>query len=325
MRAIVATAPGGPEVLALRELPDPVPGPGEILVRVRAAGVNRADILQRRGLYPPPPGASELLGLECAGNVEALGAGVTGFRRGDRVFAVLAGGGYAERVTLPATVAMPIPTTLEDRQAGAVPEVFATAYDNLIRVARLQQGESLLVHGGGGGVGTAAIQLARLRGVRVFVTVGTADKAARCVALGAEAAILHGQEDFAARVRALTDGKGVDVILDIVGGSALDKNLESLAPDGRLVVIGLMGGVEAPLNLGRLLSRRLTIHGTTLRARSVPYKAELARALEAEVLPHLADGGLRPIVERTFPLSEAADAHRLMESSAHFGKLVLLP
>jgi len=325
MRAIVATSPGGPEVLEIREVPDPAPGPGELLVRVRAAGVNRADVLQRRGLYPPPRGASEILGLECAGDVESWGPGVAGFAPGARVMAVLPGGGYAEKVVIPAAVTMPVPPGLEDPQAGAVPEVFATAFDNLVRVGRMSAGELVLVHGGGSGVGTAAIQLARQRGARVIVTVGTREKAARCLALGAELALLHSEEDFAARVREHTKGRGVDLILDIVGGAALERNIESLALDGRLVVIGAMGGIEGSLHLGRMLGRRLSIHATTLRSRSIEYKATLARALEAEVLPRIADGTLRPIVDRTFPLAAAAEAHRLMESSAHFGKLVLVP
>jgi putative PIG3 family NAD(P)H quinone oxidoreductase len=324
MRAIVATAPGGPEVLELSERPDPVPGPGEIVVRVRAAGVNRADVLQRRGLYPPPRGASDVLGLECAGEVESVAPDVTSPRPGDRVFAILAGGGYAERVALPASVAMPIPAGLDVAEAGAVPEVFATAYDNLVRVGRMAAGDLVLVHGGGSGVGTAAIQLARQRGARVLVTVGSQEKAARCLTLGAEAAFVYRDEDFSARVKAHTEGRGVDVILDIVGGTTLAKNVESLAEGGRLVIIGAMGGIEGTLPVGRMLTRRLTVQATTLRSRPVDYKAALARALEAEVLPRLAEGALRPIVDRTFPLAAAADAHRLMESSAHFGKIVLL-
>lgn len=325
MRAIVATAAGGPEVLELREVPEPRPAEGEVLVHIRAAGVNRADILQRRGFYPPPRGATDILGMECAGEVESLGPGVTSPAPGARVCAILPGGGYAEKVAVPAAVCMPIPAGLDDAHAGAVPEVFATAYDNLVRVGHMAAGDHVLVHGGGSGVGTAAIQLARQRGAHVVVTVGTRDKAARCLALGAEAAFLHGEEDFAVRVKEHTKGRGMDLILDIVGGAALEKNVDSLAVDGRLIVIGAMGGIEGTLHLGRMLGRRLSIQATTLRSRSVDYKAALSRALEADVLPGLADGSLKPILDRTFPLGEAAEAHRLMESSTHFGKLVLLP
>ena len=325
MRAIVAREPGDPDVLELREVPDPVAGPGQVVVRVRAAGVNRADVLQRRGLYPPPAGASEVLGLECAGEVEELGPGAEGLALGDRIFALLPGGGYAERAVLHASVAMLVPRELDDTRAGAVPEVFATAYDNLVRIGRLMPGEWVLIHGGSGGVGTAAIQVARRRGARPIVTVGTSDRAERCQLLGAEAAIVYRTEDFPRRIREITAGRGVDLILDILGASALDKNLESLATDGRLVVIGAMGGLQAPLSLGRMLARRLSIQATTLRARSDEYKAALARDMEVDVLPALAAGTMRPVLDRTFPLAEAAEAHRRMEAGSHFGKIVLLP
>jgi putative PIG3 family NAD(P)H quinone oxidoreductase len=323
VKAVIIREPGDPEVLTPSEVPDPVPGEGEILVRNHATALNRADILQRRGFYPPPPGASEVPGLECAGEVESLGRGVSRFRPGDRIFALLAGGGYAEKVAVHADVAMPVPERLDFVHAAAVPEVFMTAYDNLVNHGRLGAGGWALIHGGGSGVGTAGIQLAKRRGARVVVTVGSKEKAERCLALGADAAVNYKEEDFPERVLEITEGRGVDVVLDIMGASYLDGNLRSLAPEGRLVVIGAQGGLQAELNLGLLLGKRLSIHATTLRARPVAYKARLARQLERDVLPGLADGSLVPVVDRVFPLDRAAEAHRLMESNAHFGKIVL--
>jgi tumor protein p53-inducible protein 3 len=323
MKAVAVRRPGGPEVLELGEMPDPIPGEGEILVRNRATALNRADILQRKGLYPPPPGASSILGLECAGEVEEVGRGVSGFRPGDRVFALLAGGGYAEKAAIPAEVAMRIPPALDFELAAAVPEAFMTAYDNLVNHGRIAKGGWALVHGGGSGVGTAAIQLLRRRGVHTIVTVGSEEKEKRCLLLGADAAINYREEIFVDRVREITGKRGVDVVLDIVGASYLEANLRSLALEGRLVIIAAQGGIQGEVNLGLMLAKRLSILTTTLRSRSVPYKAKLARQIETDVLPGLADGSIHPVIDRVFDLAHAADAHRLMESSAHFGKIVL--
>jgi putative PIG3 family NAD(P)H quinone oxidoreductase len=337
MRAVVAPEAGGPDVLQVVELPDPEPGPGDLLIRVQAAGVNRADVMQRRGLYPPPPGASEVLGLEVAGVVEAVGAAVEGWQPGDRACAVLAGGGYAELALVPAATAMPWPAPrpgvddavqaeVDDAvQAGAVPEVFTTAYDNLVNRGRLRAGETALLHGGASGVGTAGIQLARRHGARVIVTAGSTERVAACLALGADAGIDYRTEDFVTSVADLTDGRGVDVILDVVGGRYLDRNLACLATEGRLVVIGLQGGAQAELDLGRMLTRRLTIHASTLRARSVEEKAALARQLVAEVWPGFADGSLHAVVDRVLPLDDAVEAHRVMEAGEQVGKIVLRP
>ena len=323
MRAVLATEPGGPEVLEVVDLPDPQPGPGEILVRVAAAGVNRADVMQRRGLYPPPPDASPVLGLEMAGTVEAVGPGVDRWGPGDRVCAVLTGGGYAELAVVPAVTALPWPSGCDAVGAAAVPEVFTTVYDNVVRRARLRAGETVLLHGGSSGIGTAGIQLAKRLGCTVLVTAGSEEKLAACRALGADTAINYRDEDFVEAARAATDGRGVDVVLDVVGGPYLDANLRALAVEGRLAIIGLMGGRSAEADLGRMLTRRLTVTASTLRARSVEDKAALARAVEAEVWPGFAEGALRPVIDRTFPLAEAGAAHARMESSAHIGKLVL--
>jgi NADPH:quinone reductase len=323
VRALCAPDPGGADALRVVERPDPEPGGGELLVRVHGAGVNRADILQRRGHYPPPPGATDVLGLEAAGEVVAIGEDVDGVAVGDRVCAVLAGGGCAELALVPATTAMPWPEGLDGVQAGAVPEVFATAYDNLFNRGRLAAGETVLLHGGSSGVGTAAIQLAVRAGCRVLVTAGTEAKLEACAGLGAAGGIDYRQEDIVDRVKELTDGRGVDVILDIIGGDYLDANLRCLATEGRMVVIGLMGGARAELDLARMLSRRLSVTASTLRARSVEEKATLAAQLVAEVWPGFADGSLRPVIDATYPLEQAAEAHARMESSAHIGKIVL--
>ncbi|MGI8874999.1 MAG: NAD(P)H-quinone oxidoreductase [Egibacteraceae bacterium] len=325
MRAVVAPDPGGRKALRVVERPDPEPGPGELRLRVAAAGVNRADILQRKGRYPPPPGASDVLGLEAAGTVDAIGAGVTGWAAGDRACAVLAGGGYAELVVVPAAVAMPWPGGIDAVGAGAVAEVFTTAHDNLFTRAGLRSGETLLVHGGSSGVGTAAIQLAVRAGVEVLVTASTADKLAACADLGAAVGIDYTTQDFVEAVRDHTAGHGVDVVLDVVGGPYLDRNLRALASEGRLVVIGLQGGAKAELDMGWLLTRRLKVMASTLRARSTDEKAQLARRMEAEVWPGFAEGALRPVIHATYPLADAADAHEVMESGTHIGKLVLLP
>jgi putative PIG3 family NAD(P)H quinone oxidoreductase len=323
VKAIVVETPGDPEVMHLAEVPDPTPGPGEVLVRARATAVNRADTLQRRGLYPPPPGASEIIGMEVAGEVEALGEGVEGWRPGDRVMALLSGGGYAEQVAVPAGQLMPVPAGLSWTDAAAIPEVFLTAHDNLVTRGRLAAGETVLIHGGGGGVGTAAIQLARRAGARVLVTAGSPEKLEFSRRLGADAGINHREEDFPSRVRELTGGRGADLILDVMGASYLARNLDALAPDGRLVIIGMQGGTTAEIDLNQLLRRRLTVMATTLRGRSVEQKAEIVRRFVEDALPGFEDGSLRPVVDRVLPLAEAPAAHRAMEAGENVGKLVL--
>lgn len=324
MLAVEIASPGGPEVLRPVQRPLPEPSAGEVLIRVAAAGVNRPDIMQRRGAYPPPPGASDIPGLEVAGTIEHVGAGVAEWRGGDRVCALVTGGGYAEFCVAPAPQCLPIPDRLDFAAAAALPETFFTVWTNVFDRGALQPGESALFHGGSSGIGTTAIQLAHVRGARVFVTAGSDEKCRACERLGAARAINYRSEDFVDAVRTLTAGRGVDLILDIIGGDYLDRNLRALAVDGRLVQIGWMSGVpEAPLDLRRLLGRRLTITGSTLRPRSVEEKAAIAAALRREVWPLLDGGEVKPIIYRTFPLTRAADAHRLMESSEHIGKIVL--
>ena len=324
MICVEMTSPGGPEVLTPAERPDPAPGAGEVLIAVAAAGVNRPDVLQRRGGYPPPPGASDIPGLEVAGTVVALGAGVDGWRVGDRVCALVAGGGYATRCVAPAPQCLPVPGPLDLVAAAAIPETFFTVWTNVFERGRLVAGESALVHGGTSGIGTTAVQLAVARGARVFATAGTDEKCRAVEALGAERGINYRTEEFLAVVKERTAGRGVDLVLDHIGGEYLARNLAALAVDGRLVQIGLMGGAaQAPIDLGTVLRRRLTITGSTLRPRSVEDKGAIAAALRREVWPLLETGRVRPIVYRTFPLREAAAAHRLMESSAHIGKIVL--
>jgi NADPH:quinone reductase len=324
MKAILASQPGALGQLELVDLPDLEPGPGELLVCVHATAVNRADILQRRGHYPPPPGASHVLGLEMAGVVAKLGEQVVGWSIGDQVCAVLPGGGYAEQAVVPAAMAMPLPPGLDLVEAAAVPAVFTTAWDNLCNRGRLAPGETVLVHGGASGVGTAAIQLARWRGCDVLVTAGSARKLGFCIDLGATGGINYREHsDFDNAVRQLTDGRGVDVVLDIIGGPYLARNLRCLAVEGRLVIIGLMGGASAELDLAPLLTRRLVITASTLRARPVEAKAALARQLVAEVWPGFAAGRLRPVIDRVLPLEQAATAHAVMEAGEHIGKIVL--
>ena len=325
MRAILVREPGDESVLTLGDAPPPTLGPADLRIRVRAAGVNRADLMQRQGLYPPPPGASPILGLECAGDVVEVGPQAHGFRVGQRAMALLAGGGYAEEVCVDHGSAIPVPDRMTDEEAGAFPEVFLTAFSNLFLpgLGALAAHESALVHGGGGGVGTAAILLLREAGQRCIVTVGSAEKAGRCLALGASDAIDYRTEDFAARVGALTDGRGVDVILDHIGARYLAQNLSALAVGGRLVEIGLMGGAQAELNLGLLLMRRLAVIGSTLRSRSLSEKAAIVRAFRDRFGNALAAGRLRPVIHTVLPLAEAAQAHRLMKASDHFGKIVL--
>jgi putative PIG3 family NAD(P)H quinone oxidoreductase len=325
MRAILVREPGDESVLQLGEAPPPVLGPADVRIRVRTTAVNRADLLQRQGMYPPPPGASPILGLECAGEVIEAGPQAHGVRVGQRVMALLTGGGYAEEVCVHHGSVIPVPDGMSDDEAGAFPEVFLTAFSNLFMpgLGALGPGESALVHGGGGGVGTAAIALLGEEGHRAFVTVGSADKATRCIALGATAAIDYRNEDFAARIHDLTDERGVDVILDHIGARYLSQNLSALAVGGRLVEIGLMGGAQAELNLAVMLLRRLSVIGSTLRTRSVEEKAAIVRAFRDRFGHSLAAGRLRPVIHMVLPLADAAEAHRLMKSSAHFGKIVL--
>jgi putative PIG3 family NAD(P)H quinone oxidoreductase len=292
---------------------------------VAGAGVNRADLLQRRGMYPPPPGASPLLGLECAGEVMEVGARVAGWKRGDRAMALLAGGGYAEQVVVDAGSALPVPRALSDAEAAALPEVYLTVFLNVFQLGALPVGGSLLVHGGGSGIGTAAIQLAKLAGARLIVTAGSDEKCARCRELGADVAVNYRTEKFADAVRAATGGTGVDVVLDSIGASYLADNLACLAIGGRLVLIGLMGGAKAELNLALLLARRLSLIGSTLRTRSHEEKARLVAAFRARFGAELEAGRIRPVVDRQLPFSRAAEAHRLLQASEHFGKVVLLP
>ncbi|HEY8393937.1 MAG TPA: NAD(P)H-quinone oxidoreductase [Thermaerobacter sp.] len=324
MRAVLVRQPGGPEQLYLGEYPTPEPHEGELLVRVRATALNRADILQRRGLYPPPPGASPILGLEMAGVVERTGPGCPGWQPGDRVFALLPGGGYAEYVTVPAGMAMRIPAKLTFEEAAAIPEAFFTAYQTLFWIGRLQAGERVLVHAGASGVGTAAIQLARDAGAEVLVTAGSEAKLEACRSLGASHAFNYKDGPFAPRVLEATGGRGVDLVLDFVGAPYWEQNLECLATDGRLVLIATMGGgVLERCDLRRLLAKRLQVTGTTLRSRSPEYKARLTQEFATRILPRFAEGRLRPIIDRVFPWEQVADAHRYMEANRNIGKIVL--
>jgi putative PIG3 family NAD(P)H quinone oxidoreductase len=316
--------PGGPEVLRLTERPDPTPSSGDVLIAVAAAGVNRPDVLQRRGRYAPPPGASDIPGLEIAGTVAGLGDGVSEWRVGDRVCALVSGGGYASLCVAPAVQCLPMPASVDFIGAAAIPETFFTVWTNVFDRGRLRAGETALFHGGTGGIGTTAIQLAAATGATVFATAGTDDKCRACEALGAARGINYRTEDFLAVVREQTSGRGVDLVLDIIGGDYFARNLAALALDGRLVEIGLMGRTtSATIELGDVLRRRLTITGSTLRARTVAVKGAIAAALRTEVWPLLEDGRVRPMVYRTYPMSDAASAHRLMESSEHTGKIVL--
>jgi len=325
MIAIEISASGGPDVLRPVERLDPVPGDGEVLIHVAAAGINRPDVMQRKGLYPPPDGASDLPGLEVAGEIAALGHGVTDWRPGDRVCALVSGGGYATLCLAPAAQCLPIPRGLDFVSAAAIPETFFTVWTNVFERGNLQAGESALVHGGSSGIGTTAIQLATQRGARVFATAGSDEKCRACEQLGATRAINYRVHDFVDAIRDLTGGRGVDLVLDIVGGSYVARNLAVLGMDGRLVQIGLMEGEAiAAVDFRRVLGRRLTITGSTLRPRSVEEKGRIAAALRREVWPLLEAGAVRPIVDRTFPLAQAGDAHRVMESGNYVGKIVLM-
>jgi putative PIG3 family NAD(P)H quinone oxidoreductase len=324
MMAIDIKEFGGPEVLIPVERPRPSAGPGEVLVKVVAAGVNRPDVMQRQGRYPPPPGASLIPGLEVAGTVEEVGPDVGEWREGDQVCALVAGGGYAEYCVAPSPQCLPIPLGMDLIHAAALPETTFTVWTNVFERGKLRAGEAILIHGGSSGIGTTAIQLARAFGARVFATAGSADKCAACERLGAERAINYREEDFAAVARQATGGRGVDVILDMVGGDYLQRNIDVLATDGRLVQIAVLGGATSQISLLPILQRRLTITGSTLRPRSVAEKGAIARSLKTHVWPLFESGAVRVVVHATFPLSQAAEAHRVMEASTHTGKLVLL-
>jgi NADPH:quinone reductase len=324
MRYIDTAAPGGPEVLTLATGEVPRPAAGEVLIRVAAAGVNRPDILQRTGNYPPPPGASLILGLEVSGTIAAVGPDVAEWRAADPVCALVAGGGYAEYCVAPAPQCLPVPAGLSVIDAAGLPETFFTVWSNVFDRGRLAAGESVLVHGGSSGIGTTAIQLACAFGARVFTTAGSSEKCAVCVELGAERAIDYRQEDFTVVVKEATQGRGVDVILDMVGGPYVEKNLRALAVEGRLVQIAFLQGSKVSLDLVHVMVRRQTITGSTLRPRPVADKAAIARSLREKVWPLIEAGKVRPVIDRTFPLAEAAEAHRLMESSRHIGKILLV-
>lgn len=323
-RAVIADGAGGPEVLRVTEIPRPVPGPGQLLIEVHAAGINRPDVMQRQGNYPPPPGATDVFGLELAGVVAGLGEGVGGFAIGDRVMGLVHSGAYADWALLDAPIAIPVPDGMSMAEAGAVPETFFTVWSNVFERAALQPGETLLIHGGTSGIGTTAILLAKALGSTVIVTAGSDEKCAAAQALGADHAINYRTQDFVAETRALTDGRGPDVILDMVGGPYMQRNIELLAADGRIAQIAFQQGSKAELDLLPLLMKRGTLTASTLRARPVEMKARLARALTEHVVPLLASGAVRPPVDSTFPLADVAKAHARMDSSAHVGKIVLL-
>jgi NADPH2:quinone reductase len=323
MTAIAITEPGGPDVLVATDLPVPTPGEREILVHVEAAGINRPDVLQRKGGYPPPPGAPATPGLEIAGWVAQVGPGVRRYRPGDWVCALVAGGGYAEYCVVHEDNALPVPQGLSAVEAAGIPETFFTVWTNVFERGRLKAGEIFLVHGGSSGIGTTAIQMARAKGARVFATVGSAEKCRVCEALGAERAINYRDEDFVEIVKQATNGKGADVILDMVGGSYIQRNIAVAARDGRIVNIAFLEGSKSEVDLLPMMMKRLTLTGSTLRIRSVAEKAEIARALEEKIWPLIESGTIKPEIYRTFPMREAAAAHALMESSAHIGKIVL--
>ena len=323
MTAIAIRAPGGPEVLVPQERPVASPGEGEILVRVAAAGVNRPDVMQRKGHYPPPPGASEIPGLEIAGAVVALGKGVTRWKMDDRVTALVAGGGYAEFCPVHESNALPVPPGLSMVEAAAIPETFFTVWHNVFERGKLKSGETLLVHGGSSGIGTTAIMLAKAFGAHVITTAGSQEKCDACRKLGADVAVNYKSEDFVARTKEATGGAGANLILDMVGGDYIERNYEAAAVEGRIVQIAFQGSPKATVDFRRVMLKRLTHTGSTLRARSVADKAAIARAIEANVWPFISSGRVKPVIFRTFPLAEAAAAHALMETSAHIGKIVL--
>ena len=324
MIAIEIREPGGPDVLVPVERQTPVPAAGEVLIKVAAAGVNRPDVFQRLGRYPPPPGVTDIPGLEVSGIITEVASGAGSFRVGDAVCALVAGGGYAEYCVAPAPQCLPAPRGLELVDAAAIPETFLTVWTNVFERGRLQAGESILVHGGSSGIGTTAIQLARSFGARVFATAGSADKCAACERLGAERCINYRDADFVSEIRELTAGRGVDVVLDMVGGAYFARNVDALATEGRLVEIATLQGAKAELNIQTIMQRRLTITGSTLRARPIADKGAIAASVHRHVWPLIESGAVKPIVYARFPLRDASAAHRVMESSAHIGKLVLL-
>ncbi|MFJ3905254.1 NAD(P)H-quinone oxidoreductase [Streptomyces sp. NPDC090025] len=324
MHAITIPEPGGPEALVWAEVPDPVPAEGEVLVEVVASAVNRADLLQRQGFYDPPPGSSRYPGLECAGRIVALGPGVSGWSVGDEVCALLVGGGYAQKVAVPAGQLLPRPAGIDLVTSAALPEVACTVWSNIFMLAHLRPGETLLVHGGASGIGTMAIQLAKAVGARVAVTAGGPEKLARCAELGADILIDYREQDFVAELHKATDGAGADVILDIVGAKYLDRNVQALAVSGRLVVIGLQGGVKGELNLAALMGKRAAVLATTLRSRPLGEKAAVVAAVREHVWPLVEAGTVTPVVDRAVPMPDAAEAHRVVEASGHVGKVLLV-
>jgi putative PIG3 family NAD(P)H quinone oxidoreductase len=323
MKIVAISRPGGPEVLQLADAPDPVPAAGEVVLDVVATAVNRADLLQRQGFYNPPPGAVTWPGLEASGTISAVGAGVTDWSVGDQACALLSGGGYAEKVAVPAGQLLPVPRGISATDAAALPEVTCTVWNNVFMIARLARGETLLVHGGSSGIGTMAIQLARALGARVAVTAGSAEKLARCRELGADILVNYRSQDFVDEVRQATAGRGANVVLDNMGAKYLSKNVDVLATGGRIVVIGLQGGTKAELNLGTMLGKRAALHATTLRARSLAEKSAIVASVREQVWPLVERGAVRPIVHARLPLADAAEAHRILEASTHVGKVLL--
>jgi NADPH2:quinone reductase len=324
MTVIGISKPGGPEVLVPETRAVPAPGPNEILIKVAVAGVNRPDVAQRSGSYPPPPGASDLPGLEVAGEVAALGAGVSKYKLGDKVMSLVSGGGYAQYCIAHESIAMPVPAGLSMTEAGATPETLMTVWHNVFERGGLKSGETLLIHGGSSGIGTMAIQLAKAFGAKVIVTVGSQDKADACLKLGADHAINYKTQDFVKEVKTLTGGNGADLILDMVGGDYIEKNYDAAAVEGRIVQIAFLGGPKATVNFAKAMVKRLHHTGSTLRPRSVADKAAMVSAIEAKVLPLMGDGRIKPLMDSTFPLEKAVDAHKRMETSAHIGKIVLM-
>jgi len=323
MRAVTIPSPGGPDSLQVAEVPDPVPAAGELVIAVAAVGVNRADVMQRLGFYPPPPGAPPYPGLECAGRVAALGDGVSGWRVGDEVCALLSGGGYAEQVAVPAGQVLPLPAGVTVTESASLPEVACTVYSNVVQLSGLSAGETFLVHGGASGIGTFAIQLGKALGARVACTAGSEAKLARCRELGADLAIGYRDQDFVEEVMSFTGGRGADVILDIMGASYVQRNVAALATGGRLAIIGLQGGATAEIDLGAMLRKRATVRATTLRARPTQEKAAIVAAVREAVWPLVSKGQIRPIIDTILPLEQAPEAHTLMEAGGHVGKILL--
>lgn len=323
MRAVTIPEFGDEDVLTLAQVPDPTAGEGEVLIDVAAAGVNRADLLQRQGHYPPPKGESEIPGLEVSGTISAVGDGVDGWGIGDEVCAVLAGGGYAQKVAVPAGQVLPVPDGVSLVDAAALPEVVCTVWSNLVMTARLTEGEVFLQHGGSSGIGTMAIQIARARGARVAVTAGSADKLQRCRELGAQILIDYKQQDFVDQIKEATDGRGADVILDVIGAKYLERNVSALATDGRLVIIGMQGGVKAELNIGALLAKRGSVIATSLRGRDKADKARIVAEVRTHVWPLIESGQVQPVIDQRIPLDDVAHAHRVLNESSHVGKVLL--